>query len=110
MFHRAWYSDGIEFSILSDDKVKLGPPIGNRTIFLRKVKDLSEIAELITPKVQTIGILTDADQYEQLTNLFGAMGTQRFTKLGMMTYFESPWDGYNMPQNFVRWASRQSSD
>jgi hypothetical protein len=109
MFHRAWYSDGIEFSILSDDKVKLGPPIGNRTIFLRKVKDLSEIAELITPNVQTIGILTDSDQHEQLTNLFGAMGTQRFTKLGMMTNFESPWDGYNMPQNFVRWTSRQSS-
>ena len=110
MFHRAWYSDGIEFTILSDDKLKLGPPIGNRTIFLRKVKELSELAELITPNVQTIGILADANQYEQLTNLFGAMGAQRFTKLGMMTHFESPWDGYNMPQNFVRWTSRQSSN
>jgi len=106
MFHRAWYSDGMEFTILSDDYFKLGPPIGNRTIYLRKVEELDSITNLITPKVQSIGIVAMREQYEKLTKLFGEKGVQRFTQVGTMTFFEVPWDGYFLPQHLVRWTSR----
>lgn len=109
MFNDAWYSSGTEFTILSDDKLQLGPAIGNRTVYLRMTTDLDRIAELITPNVQSVGIQVDPGQFEYLTNRLGEKGVQRFTRLGAMTHFESPWDGYFVPQHLVRWTSRQKT-
>ena len=106
MYHRAWYSEGTEFTILSDDYIQLGPPVGNRTIYLRKIDRLERLAELITPKVQTVGMVASYERYEGLTALFGARGVQRFTQVGAMTNFEIPWDGCYLPQHIVRWSSR----
>lgn len=106
MFHQAWYSDGIEYTILSDDFVQLGPPIGNRTLFIRKIDDLEHIANLITPEVQSVGILAEKEKFERLTGLFAEKGVQRFTNIGAMTHFESPWDGYMPSHYLIRWVSR----
>lgn len=106
MFHRAWYSSGSEFSILSDDELKLGPAIGNRTVFIRKVESFDKVAELITPQVQSIGILADRQKYEHITALLGERGVQRFVPIGTMTNFESPWNGYFLTQSLIRWTSR----
>ncbi|HEA66432.1 MAG TPA: hypothetical protein ENI07_06390 [Desulfobacterales bacterium] len=106
MFHKAWYSDGIEFTILSDDEIKLGPPIGNRTLFIRKVDRLERVADLITPNVQSVGLIAEKERYEILTMLFAEKGVQRFTELGAMTQFELPWDGYMLNHHLVRWVSR----
>ena len=107
MFHDAWYSSGTEFTILADDLFQLGPPIGNRTVYLRMVSNPERLAELITPNVQSIGIEADTEEFERLTSLLGEHGVQRFTKPGSMTHFESPWDGFFLPQHLVRWTSRQ---
>lgn len=106
MFHEAWYSGGTEFSVLSDDLVQLGPPIGNRTVFLRLIQDTQQLTELITPEVQTIGIEAHGSEFAELTSILGAQGVFRFAKLGTMTHFESPWDGHFLPQHLVRWTSR----
>lgn len=106
MFHRAWYSKGIEYSILSDDKCQIGPAIGNRTVFLRKVSDLSDLAGLISSKIQTVGLAVAPEKVDQVTTLLGRLGVQRFTRVGTMTNFEVPWDGYLIPQLLVRWTSR----
>lgn len=106
MFYRAWYSEGTEFTILVDDLFQLGPPIGNRTIYLRMVDKLEKVSELITPNVQSVGILSEAEQYENITSKFSVKGVQRFTQIGAMTHFEVPWDGYFLPQYLVRWTSR----
>ncbi len=110
MFHDAWYSSGTEFTILSDDRIQLGPPIGNRTIYLRMISDPSQLSELITPNVQSVGIEADGNEYERITTLLGKLGVQRFTVPGTMTHFESPWDGFFLPQHLVRWTSRQVSE
>jgi hypothetical protein len=109
MFHRAWYSEGTEFTILCDDLFQLGPAIGNRTIYLRKTDNLEKIADLISPKVQSVGIIADDQQTERLASLYGERGVQRFAKLGTMTHFEIPWDGHFFPQYMVRWTSRPIS-
>jgi hypothetical protein len=108
MYHDAWYSSGTEFTILSDDKLQLGPAVGNRTIYLRMTKDLEKLAGLITPNVQSIGIHAEASEFDHITNLLGSRGVQRFTSIGAMTHFESPWDGFHIPQHLVRWTSRQN--
>ncbi|MBW1793741.1 MAG: hypothetical protein JRJ38_04830 [Deltaproteobacteria bacterium] len=106
MFHQAWYSEGTEFSILSDDYFQLGPPIGNRTIYLRKIDNLQKLTELITPQVQSVGILAKPETFERVTALFSEKGVHRFTNIGAITHFEVPWDGYILPQYLVRWTSR----
>jgi hypothetical protein len=106
MFHRCWYSEGTEFTILSDDLFQLGPPVGNRTLYLRKIANLEQVAKLITEKVQSVGIAADPEQFETLTLLFGQRGVQRFAQIGTMTHFESPWNGYFLPSHLVRWSSR----
>ena len=106
IMHQAWYPEGTHFTILSDDTLRLGPAVGNRTVFLRKVSTLERIAELLTPAVQSVGILADDDRFESLTNCYAKRGCVRFSRLGSMTAFESPWDGRMLPQHLVRWVSR----
>jgi hypothetical protein len=107
MFHEAWYSEGTEFSIFWDDKVQIGPPIGNRTIFVRSLPSVEELVTILPSNVQSVGMAAEGDEYERLTNHLGAAGVHRFTPLGAMTHFEIPWDGVAMPQQLVRWTTRQ---
>jgi hypothetical protein len=109
MFHKAWYSEGTEFSILLDDRFQLGPAIGNRTLFLRAVERLDRVGELVTPQVQSVGILATTEQYERITSLLGDLGVERFVPIGTMTHYESPWNGTFLVQNMVRWVSRAVS-
>lgn len=106
MFHNAWYSSGTEFTILSDDHLQLGPAIGNRTVYLRKLPEIEMLKDIIPENAQTVGIAADPDEFDHLTDLLGTCGLHRFTRIGAMTHFESPWDGYLIPQHLVRWVSR----
>ena len=106
MFQEAWYPKGTEYTILSDSDPKLGPPIGNRTVYVRKLPDMKTLATLMPPNIQSVGIAADDMEMERLTTLLGACGVHRFTPLGAMTHFELPWDGIFIPQQLVRWTSR----
>jgi len=106
MMWRAKYSRGTEYTILCDDKFQLGPPIGNRVVFVRKAVPLERVAELVTPKVQTVGIIAEPERFGQLCNLLGQRGVSRFANFGTMTHFELPWDGKMLVQRLVRWSSR----
>lgn len=105
-FHKSWSSGGTEYTILADDDLKLGPAIGNRTVYVRKAQPLERVLELITPKVQSVGIAATEGEYDRITSAFAGAGVQRFAPLGAMTHFESPWDGYFPIHALVRWASR----
>jgi len=108
MFHEAWYSEGTEFTILSDDEVKLGPPIGNRTIYVRKMPELGKLSAIIPDNIQTIGLASEGVEYEHITNKLGGAGVHRFTPIGAMTNFGIPWDGIDLPQQMVRWTTRRA--
>ena len=105
MFHRAWYSDGIEYSIFADDQLKIGPMVGNRTVFLRRVEDLATIAGLITDRIQTVGLAVGKEDVDALAAMLSKKGVQRFARIGTMTEFDIPWDGCLIPQTLVRWSS-----
>ena len=106
MFYDAWYSKGAEFTILSDNKIQLGPPIGNRTIYVRKLISIEELLPVLPENIQTIGIAADQREFEIVTSGLGSIGIHRFTPLGAMTQFEVPWDGIRLPHYLVRWTSR----
>jgi hypothetical protein len=109
MFQRAWYPHGVEFTLLSDNLFQLGPPIGNRVLYLRKVDDLAKVADLISPQVQSVGLACCAKCFEAITRLFARRGVVRFSTIGAMTHFENPWDGYTLVHHLVRWVSRPAS-
>jgi hypothetical protein len=106
MFYNAWYSEGTEFTILADDKLELGTPIGNRTVYLKKLPELQAITHVLTDNIQTVGLAVDDQEFELITDMLGPKGVHRFKQVGTMTHFESPWDGYLIPQRLVRWVSR----
>ena len=106
MFHDAWYSEGSEFSILSDDMIKLGPAIGNRLVYVRKLPSDQELIEILPENIQSVGIEANTESFERLTDVLGAAGVHRFTPIGAMTQFEIPWDGFALPQHLIRWTTR----
>lgn len=106
MFHEAWYPDETSFTILSDAETKLGPPIGNRTIFVRRLPEPGALAEILPHNIQSVGIAAMGDEYDSLTEVLGRAGVHRFTPLGGMTHFSLPWDGTFIPQSLVRWVTR----
>ena len=110
MFHEAWYSTGTEFTILADEHVQLGPAVGHRTIYLRRLADASRLPELIAPNVQSIGLAIDPASYDAVTERLGGAGVYRFATLGTMTNFELPWDGVMLPHHLVRWTSRPTQE
>ncbi|MBW2135892.1 MAG: hypothetical protein JRG72_11835, partial [Deltaproteobacteria bacterium] len=105
MFHEAWYSSGTEFTILADDFWQLGPPIGNRTVYLRLFSDIDRLPEIMTPHVQTVGLAVSPKDFSRIITILGAAGVHRFATPGTMTQFDSPWDGYFLPHHLVRWTS-----
>jgi hypothetical protein len=109
MFHEAWYSQGTEFTILADDLWQLGPPIGNRTVYVRTFTDIDRLVEIITPQVQSVGLAVNQLDFARITAILGACGVHRFAHPGSMTQFDSSWDGYFLPHHLVRWTSRPSS-
>lgn len=108
IFHEAWYPDGLSFTILSDDTVQLGPPIGDRTLFVRKLPKEEKLAQIIPSNIQSVGVAASGQEYERLTQCLGQAGVHRITRLGGMTHFSIPWDGLFIPQFLVRWTTRQT--
>jgi hypothetical protein len=108
MFHDAWYPQGTEFTILSDNNAQLGPPIGNRTVYVRKLPEDGDLVAILPKNIQSVGITADREEFERITTVLGAAGVHRFTPLGAMTHFEIPWDGIDIPQYLVRRTTRQS--
>lgn len=108
MFHEAWYSEGTEYSVFWDEKVQFGPPVGNRTVFVRPLPAEDDLVALLPSNVQSVGLEAEGEAFERWTNRLGAAGIHRFTPLGAMTHFEIPWDGLALPQHLVRWTTRQT--
>lgn len=108
MFNEAWYPDEVTFTILSDEETKLGPAIGNRTIFVRKLPAVEALADIIPSNIQSVGIAAGPDEFASVTEVLGRAGVHRFTPLGAMTHFSLPWDGMFIPQLLVRWVVRPS--
>ncbi len=109
MFHKTWHPPGLEYTILADEEERLGPPIGNRTVYVRKLPPDAALVAAIPENVQTVGLAAEGEESDRLTSLLGAAGVHRITAPGGMTQFELPWDGLPVPQCLVRWTLRPAA-
>jgi hypothetical protein len=101
----AWYSQGVRWSVFySDEDRGLASPCYGRTIFVRPIDDVFEIAELCSVNTQSAG-LGLGDRRLKLAEALTARGVERCPELGTMSLYEAPWDGMYPMDRMVRWVS-----
>lgn len=99
------------YTILVNNSISLEEPIGYRTVFLKEVPDVFEIKDLITPKVQTVGIaFNDKSKALSFTEEITRRGADRVIALGSMNIYDYPWDGMIVMHELLRWCSLSLSE
>lgn len=97
---------GADWTVCMDREVALKEAIQSRTLFLAEVDCLQQVIELLSQRVQTIGIVfleTEvALQFAESATLAGAV---RCVRPGLMNVHGSPWDGRLFINDLVRWVT-----
>jgi hypothetical protein len=101
----AFYSPGIEWTVLfSEEDTGLAEPCYHRTLFVRPVKDVMDVADCCTHLTQTAGTALSPERKIAFATKVTANGVDRCPDIGSMTLYEIPWDGMFVPDRFVRWS------
>ncbi|WP_123052863.1 acyl-CoA reductase [Clostridium sp. JN-1] len=96
---------GLEYTILINNDFTLEEPIGGRCIFVKQVDNIFDIKKLITRRVQTIGIASkDRSRVLKFADEVTSLGVDRIVSAGIMNIYDSPWDGYYMINELIRWC------
>ncbi|WMJ82382.1 acyl-CoA reductase [Clostridium sp. MB40-C1] len=99
-------SKGLDYTILLDDQIKLEEPVQGRTIFLKEVSSVFDVVNLITPRIQCVGIaFKNTNKTLEFSDEITKMGVDRVTKVGYMNLYDFPWDGSLVLNELVRWCS-----
>lgn len=95
-----------DWTILYDTAVQLEEPIQSRTIWIKPVKDLNLVLDLITKKIQTIGCaIGNEEKFYRFVDSATYKGVARCVAPGQMNIYDSPWDGVYLLQRLVNWAT-----
>lgn len=99
-------SRGLEYTILMDKVERLEEPMPGRCIFLKEIESILELDQLITPRIQTIGCaVCDRKKLFEFAERVTSRGVDRIVDVGSMNIYDSPWDGYFLIGQLVRWCS-----
>jgi len=102
---QAWYSDGVRWSVFySDEDRGLATPCYGRTLFVRPVDDVFEVAALCSINTQTAGLAL-GERRLKLAEVLTAHGVERCPEVGQMSLYDAPWDGMYPMDRMVRWVS-----
>lgn len=97
---------GLQYTILINKEINLEEPVQHRTIFLKEIEDIFEVCELITPRIQTIGIASeDHKKIKDFANRVSLKGVDRIVKVGSMNLYDSPWDGMLFMSEIIKWTT-----
>ena len=95
-----------DWTILMDNEIKLEEPVQSRTVFLKSVNSVMDCIELITPRIQTIGVaIYDKDKLVKFSDAATYNGVARCVQPGQMNFYDSPWDGILFLSRLVRWVT-----
>lgn len=100
---RCWHGEG--WTVLYDERMELASPIYSRTITVRPVTDILEAATMVHAGIQTIGLAAQGEKRFRFAEAAAARGAFRFPEIGVMTAFDSPWDGEFVMDRLVRWVT-----
>lgn len=101
------YSDHTDLNstVLSDDKLNLGPYIQNGTVFVRKLPSISQIKNNFPKNIQTLGVAKKTKSLIPYILELQKLGLARVRPIGQMTNFESIWDGMNIPLKLTKFCT-----
>ncbi len=101
----AYHSRDIQWAVVySDDDKGLAEPCYLRTLFVRPVDDVFEVAAFCSSQTQTAGLAVD-DRRHALADALTARGVERCPAVGAMRIYDVPWDGLFPMDRVVRWVS-----
>ncbi len=99
-------SKGLDYTILINSEISLEEPLGGRCLFVKEIESIFDIKNLITNRIQTIGIACkDKSKMLQLGELVMPLGVDRIVNVGLMNIYDYPWDGYFVINELVRWCA-----
>ena len=98
-------SEDTAWTVLYDESENtIAEPCFGRTIFVRKIKTVFDVAEQVTEFHQSIGLAVSEEIKEKLVDELSTRGVARCPEIGNMSLFELPWDGMFPLERMVRWA------
>jgi hypothetical protein len=101
----ACHSREIDWAVVYSEEDKgLAEPCYLRTLFVRPVDNVFEVAEFCSSQTQTAGLAVD-DRRHALANALTARGVERCPSVGAMRIYDAPWDGLFAMDRLVRWVS-----
>ena len=101
----AHHSRDIQWAVVYSEEDKgLAEPCYLRTLFVRPVDDVFEVAAFCSSRTQTAGLAVD-DRRLALADALTARGVERCPAVGAMRIYDAPWDGLFALDRLVRWVS-----
>jgi hypothetical protein len=101
----AHHSRDIRWAVVYSDEDKgLAEPCYLRTLFVRPVENIFDVAEFCSSQTQTAGLAVD-DRRLALADALTARGVERCPSVGAMRIYDAPWDGLFAMDRLVRWVS-----
>ena len=102
---QAWYGNGVGWSVFySDEDRGLAKPCYGRTLFVRPVESVLDVAALCSVNTQTAGLAL-GERRLAVAEALTARGVERCPEVGRMALYEAPWDGMYPMDRMVRWVS-----
>jgi Acyl-CoA reductase (LuxC) len=102
---QAWYGAGVRWSVFySDEDRGLATPCYGRTLFVRPVDNVFDVAALCSVNTQTAGLAV-GERRLKLADELTARGVERCPEVGRMALYEAPWDGMYPMDRMIRWVS-----
>lgn len=101
----AWYPEGTSWSVLYADTDRgLADPCYSRTLFVRPVRDVLEVADYCGKLTQTVGCALSPERKLLFAEKVSYAGIDRCPDVGLMSLYDSPWDGIFPMDRMVRWV------
>ena len=80
-------------------------PLYNRSIYLKLIDSIEDVPNYFPSGVQTIGIAVSGKYKKSFIEKAINNGALRFTEIGKMGIYDSPWDGILSINRMVKWIS-----
>jgi hypothetical protein len=101
----AYHGNDMQWTVVFSDEDKgLAEPCYLRTLFVRPVDDIFEVAAFCSLQTQTAGLAVD-ERRHALADALTARGVDRCPAVGAMRIYDAPWDGLFAMDRLVRWVS-----
>lgn len=98
-------SEDLRWTILINNDLSLEEPVQGKCIFIKEVKHINQVVDLITRKIQVVSAaILNSQKRKEFARQATFKGVDRIVSPGKMHDFDLPWDGILTLNRLVRWV------